>query len=201
MDELATELKALIRATGKRKVPAQPAVVVPARKPLPALGTLSRDMTVLDAQQGAAEAALLSQARKVRSGREAAGVGDRYAERQSPVRPTLAQLVGKRVDVCCNYDLKEGGTELRWSQGLVLYVSDGTNIPKPPPAVTALFKMDEAIMIRWDANEKRNELEKDIPWRLLPSRWSPKRAHTSTGSRGSSRVAHGRECARPTPCD
>ena len=191
--ELEDELKMLIKANRNRAVPKKPPVAVPARKPLPVLGTLSKDVLALDAQRSAAEDAVLSRARKVRSGREADGIGDRYAEQQPQVKPTMAQLLGKRVDVCCNYDLKEGGSELRWSQGLVILVSDGTNIRKPPPAVTALFKKNEAVMISWDANEARKELESEIAWRLLPSKWNPKGAHVDGSWRMDVSVP-------PTPC-
>eukprot|EP00966_Prymnesium_polylepis_P076180 1765619-Prymnesium_polylepis.1 len=76
---------------------------------------------------------------------------------QPAARPTMAQLLGKRVDVCCLYMLDGGGSELRWSQGEVILVSDGKNITMPPPARTKKFKANEAVMIRWDANRERNE--------------------------------------------
>ena len=71
--ELAAELKAAIKSTSKRAVPPQPPVTAPARKELPKLGTLACDVKALDAQQGAAEAAVRAQAQKIRSAREAAG--------------------------------------------------------------------------------------------------------------------------------
>ena len=39
-------------------------------------------------------------------------------------------LVGKRLDICEKYTLDEGNTELRWSQGTVILVSNGSNIIK-----------------------------------------------------------------------
>ena len=59
-------------------------------------------------------------------------MGDRYAECQ-PSKPTVGEkLLGKRLDVCCSYDLDAGGSELRWSQGKVVLVSDGHNISRGP---------------------------------------------------------------------
>ena len=40
-------------------------------------------------------------------------------------------FIGKRSNVCFDYYLKEGGTELRWCLGEVVDVSDGLNILKP----------------------------------------------------------------------
>ena len=37
-------------------------------------------------------------------------------------------LIGQRLDICESYNLDKGGTELRWSQGEVVLVSDGFNI-------------------------------------------------------------------------
>ena len=39
-------------------------------------------------------------------------------------------LIGTRLDICEKYDLDEGGSELRWSQGEVILISDGSNIIK-----------------------------------------------------------------------
>eukprot|EP00966_Prymnesium_polylepis_P257616 5951337-Prymnesium_polylepis.2 len=89
----------------------------------------------------------------------------------------MQELLGKRVDVCCNYELDGGGSELRWSQGEVILVSDGKNIPCPPPARTAMFKANEAVIIRWDANKQRKEVVTESAYRLLPSWWNPRGAH------------------------
>ena len=83
--------------------------------------------------------------------------------------------IGKRLDVCEKYILDDGGTELRWSQGEVVSVSDGFNILKPG-ACRAKYKAGEAVMIRWDANIDRNEVASTSAQRLLP--WNPKGKHT-----------------------
>eukprot|EP00966_Prymnesium_polylepis_P004939 113494-Prymnesium_polylepis.1 len=76
----------------------------------------------------------------------------------------MDQLLGKRVDVCCRYMLDGGGSELRWSQGQVILVSDGKNIRMPPPARIAKFKANEAVLVRWDANKERNEDVSESPY-------------------------------------
>ena len=71
-------------------------------------------------------------------------------------------LIGKRLDICELYELEEGGTELRWIQGKVVSVSDGANIIKPGSR-TACFKKGEGVLICWDANKERNEVETVSP--------------------------------------
>ena len=38
-------------------------------------------------------------------------------------------LIVKRLDVCLQYFLDDGRTEIFWIKGEVILVSDGTNIP------------------------------------------------------------------------
>ena len=87
------------------------------------------------------------------------------------------KLIGKRLDVCFEWNLEEGGTELRWSQGEVVDVSDGSNIIKTG-ARSACYKKGEAVMIRWDADKDRNEHSHVSSQRLLPSKWNPKKEHS-----------------------
>ena len=68
----------------------------------------------------------------MRQEREQKGIGDIYSELQPHSRPNIdKKLVGKRLDICERYELDEGGSELRWSQGEVVKVSDRSNILKP----------------------------------------------------------------------
>ncbi len=55
-------------------------------------------------------------AKKIRDDREAEGVGDRYGCMQQTSAPAVDEhLIDKqRLEVRCQYDLDEGGTELRW---------------------------------------------------------------------------------------
>ena len=96
------------------------------------------------------------------------------------------KLIGKRLDVCFEWNLEEGGTELRWSQGEVINVSNGSNILKPG-ARKSCYKKGEAVMIRWDENKERNEASHVTLQRLLPSKWNPMNNHTQ----GSWRLDHG----------
>eukprot|EP00966_Prymnesium_polylepis_P249927 5777672-Prymnesium_polylepis.1 len=72
-------------------------VAVPARKSLPVLGSLTRDVRDLDAKQGAAKAALRATARRVRSEREAAGVACRTADDEGAARQAGRRLLQLRA--------------------------------------------------------------------------------------------------------
>lgn len=101
-------------------------------------------------------------------------MGDQYTYMQPFLRPNVdGTLIGERLDVCCSYEIDGGGSELRWCQGEVIKVSDGTNIVKPN-SCTACFKRGEAVVMRWDANDERNEPSSESAQRLLPSKWNPK---------------------------
>ena len=93
------------------------------------------------------------------------------------IPPVDKRLIGRRLDVCFEWNLEEGGTELRWSQGEVVDVSDGTNILKPG-ARTACYKKGEAVMIRWDEDQDLNEPSHVSAQRLFASKWNPKKEHT-----------------------
>jgi hypothetical protein len=111
----------------------------------------------------------------VRSEREMAGFGDIHSEMQPTSMPNVdASLVGVRLDVCFRYDLDEGGHELRWCQGEVTLVSDGSNLPIPNKR-NAKYKAGEAVAIRWDANEECNELPSETVQKLPKSKWNPKK--------------------------
>ena len=89
-------------------------------------------------------------------------------------------MVGTRLEICCVYELAEsegGGEVLRWCQGEVMFVSDGTNITKPG-SVRAKFKKGEAVWLKWDAIPERNEAEYESSQRLLKSKWNPRGKHT-----------------------
>ena len=142
------------------------------------MGVKTKDLDAIDALGMSKGTELEDKSIQLQNEREAVGVGDRYTEMQSMSRPTInKQLLGKRLDVCFEYELEIGGTELRWSQGEVIMISDGSNILKPG-ARTAKFKAGEAVRICWDANTDRNEPIHITDQRLLPSKWNPKGKHS-----------------------
>ena len=101
-----------------------------------------------------------------------------YSELQPCSRPNIDKhLVGKRLDVCERYELDEGGSELRWSQGKLLSVSDDSNTLKPG-ARSACYARGEAVLIQWDENKVRNEPSTTSSQRLLISKWNPKCTHS-----------------------
>lgn len=171
---LASHLKTIILAERDRVIPPQPPVRVPARKDLPTLGTQAPIVAALDEAQASSEAHLMLLAKTAIADREARGEGDRYAECQPTARPAVDKgLLGKRLEIYCEYKYLDGdGSEPLWCPGKVVAVSDGSNMPKPPPARSNYAK-GEAAMIEWDANEARGEAVTTSAQRLLPSKWNP----------------------------
>ena len=178
VDQLGDHLKLIIKEQRKRGIPSKPPIPLPERKDLPTLGTKTPDLLAIEATYLLKSNKFEKDAHTTRNNREAAGVGDRHADLQPMSRPNIDQhLLGKRLDVCEKYVLEEGGSELRWSQGIVIKVSNGSNILKPG-ARTAKFKKGEGVLIRWDANAAHNELVSTSAQRLLLSKWNPKQTHT-----------------------
>ena len=79
-------------------------------------------------------------------------------------------FIGSRLDVCFEFELDEGGKELRWCQGIVTQVSDGSNMLYQN-ARSKCYKKGEAVMIVWDAivgvSDKYESTQK-----LLKSKWN-----------------------------
>lgn len=179
---LALHLKVIIAAEATRPIPSTPPVPLPARKVLPTLGETACDVAALDAKQMDGAAAFDQKARAEVERREAEGEGDRYEQCQPTSRPAVATLLGKRLDYLFEYaHASGGGSDLRWSQGVVTLVSDGTNIYKPG-AVSAKFKAGEGVNIKWDACPGRGEAESSTTAvALLPSKWNPRSGEPREG--------------------
>ena len=78
--------------------------------------------------------------------------------------------------MCVSCDWSEGGTELRWSHGGVILVSNSSNIVKIY-SISAYCKAGEAVIMGWDANVSCGEKGIDSAQYLLPSKWNPKVKH------------------------
>ncbi len=181
-DELAQHLKNIIRDTRNRKIPKNAPVVLPMRKELPVLGTQTSDVVAIDAARLATSDEFEANARRIRDDREANGIGDSCGNKQPMSAPNVDdELIGKRLEVCVEYELlNEIGTELRWCPGEVTLVSDGTNIVKPDSVTgRAFYKKGEAVMMRWEANEKCNEPETESSQKLAKNKWNPRGQHTA----------------------
>lgn len=182
--KLTVHLKTIIAAGKSRDIPSKPPRPLPERKELPTLGTMARDAAALELLQLGKGDAFEAKAHAVRAEREEAGVGDSCAERQQIPSPAVdVSLVGRRLEICCDYQLADGSEwEPRWCAGEVIAVSDGTNILKIG-AVTAKYKKGEAVMMRWDARRDRNEVATESAARLLKSKWNPKGVQEAGGWR------------------
>ena len=107
------------------------------------------------------------------------------AERQQKSAPSVdSTLLGKRLEICCNYDLLPPlvGKEPRWCAGEVVLISDGTNIAIPDRP-RAKYPKGEAVMMRWDADVAREEPVTTSSARLLVTKWNPKGEQTDGGWR------------------
>ena len=61
--------------------------------------------------------------------RGAVGVVNRYSNMRLTSAPDIDKiLIGERLDVCLQYFLDDGGTEILWIQGEVKLVPDGKKI-------------------------------------------------------------------------
>ena len=175
-NDLKEHLKWILTEERKRTVPGKPPARLPLRKELPTLGTLAPDVASIDDLHAREASSFEDRARALRSEREAAGVGDRYTGMQPASQPSVDRnLVGQQIENCFSYDLNDGGTSLLWRQGVVLEVSDGTNMMRGP---RSKFKKGEAVRVQWDANEEVGEDVNESVESLLPSRWNPRNKHT-----------------------
>ena len=60
--------------------------------------------------------------------RDAVGIGDRYSNMQYNSAPAIDKyFIGKRLDICLQYFIDDGGTRLPWIQREIILVSDGKN--------------------------------------------------------------------------
>ena len=178
VNELSNHLKKIISHQRTREIPNKPPVELPERKILPTLGTKMAALSRIEGKYASQSQNFEIAGQNLRVERELAGIGDRYSQMQPLSMPVVdKKLIGKRLDVCFEWNLEEGRTELRWSQGEVVDVSDGSNILKHG-ARSACYKKGEAVMIRWDEDKDRNEPSHVTSQRLLPSNWNPKKEHS-----------------------
>ena len=148
--ELGKHLKHIIREEKKRTIPNKPPAMIPQRKQLSQLGELTSNVKVIDAAHQEKSVQQDCNARMMRIDRELIGQGDRYEELQPTSMPKIdSRLIGTRLDVCFYFELDTGGKELRWCQGCVKDISNGSNMLYPN-ARTKCYKEGEAVRILWD---------------------------------------------------
>ena len=158
-------------------IPDKPPVQIPEREKLKILGTATEQLTVIEECNKLKLSGFEEHARNLKAERELVGVGDSYANIQPQSMLKIDNsLVGKQLDICVEYTLIEGSTELRWSQGNVILASNGSHIIKLGSR-TACYKKGEAVMICWDANPDRNEESTTSAQRIMTSKWNPKGCH------------------------
>ena len=137
-------------------------------KILPTLGTKTSTLPLIEKTYNDQSDKFETDWKNERAERELAGIGDIYSNMQPLSMPSVdKKLLGKRLDVCFEWNIEEGGKKLRWSQGQVVNVSNGSNILKPG-AWTSCYKNGEAVTIKWDEKKDGNELSYISSQCLLP---------------------------------
>ena len=105
---------------------------LPKRKVLPTLGTKTGILSRIEENYESQTEKFEMEAQNERVERELAGIGDIYENIQPLSMPVIdKRLIGKRLDVCFEWTLNKGGIKLRWSQGELIDVFNGSNILKP----------------------------------------------------------------------
>jgi len=106
---------------------------------LPTLGTQTCDAAALDHMYLSDENKFKQRAEKARRERESKGEGSIYSLLQPFSRPELTELIGKRIDVLCSFDIdiRKGTKELRWCQGKVLEIVESAH--------------DPTVKVKWDS--------------------------------------------------
>ena len=152
-------------------------MLLTAQKALPQISTQVPDVVAMDEDRPETSYEFEQQARHTILEKEEVGIVDIYSNIQPTSAPSIDKgFIEKRLDICLQYFLDDGGTELRRSQGGVMLVSDGTNIPKKQGR-KACYKAGKDVMIRWGKNKERNKAVSELPQSLLRSKWNPMATH------------------------
>ena len=148
-------LKKVIRAMTGRQI-SKPEIIIPARKSLPIIVNLTKDVLHIDNRYNSLKEELDQRENDRRCEQERSGVSDRLSHVQSPIAPILK--VGLRIDMLFNHGKNENDENiLMWSQCVIWLVSDGKNMPKESGG---FHKKRDCIVI-WDPNVERGELNSE----------------------------------------
>jgi hypothetical protein len=125
--ELAKHLQYIIGYEKKLEVPAEPPFNLPQRPSLATLGTAISDVASLDQKYASNLSELKEAASRTRREREIQDQGSMYSQLQPFSRPEVSELVGKRIDVLFSVNIDARNKSLRWCQGEVIGVVDGSS--------------------------------------------------------------------------
>jgi hypothetical protein len=158
--ELAKHLQYIIGYEKKLEVPAEPPFNLPQRPSLATLGTAISDVASLDQKYALNFSELKKAASRTRREREIQGQGSMYSQLQPFSRPEVSELIGKRIDVLFSVDIDARNKSLRWCQGEVIEVVDGSSKP--------------TVTVEWDptpdiAGSENGSTSDQV---LLPTKWN-----------------------------
>ena len=160
VQELAWHLRWIIKEENKYDVPPGPNINVPMRIHLPTLGTQTCDIGALDRRYLSNKNELKQKAEKACREQESKGEGSTFSQLQPFSWPELTELISKRIDVLCSFDIdiRKGTKEVRWCQGEVLEIVESAR--------------DPTVKVKWDAQLDAYGYEEETitNQRLLPSR-------------------------------
>ena len=157
--ELANHLKWIISEEKKYEIPSEPKVNMPQKPNMAMLGTPAVNVDKWDAKYKAEEDVVRKNADEARRESEARGEKSLYSMMQPWFPPPLEDLVDRRIDVLCNFTVKNDNV-LRWCQGKVLKI---------------INKEKNKVSVKWDAMPDVEAEAEDGTCILPPGKWNKDR--------------------------
>ncbi len=131
-EQLVEHLKMIVKS--KRLPPSELPVKIPICKEFGQLGELAADAKTLDNNWAKVREEFMEGVEKLQDKNEAQGLGDCYSEFQPFIAPAIGDLLGKFIEVYCQYDIPQPDGSIKqecyWNCGLITMISYGKNIRK-----------------------------------------------------------------------
>ena len=125
----------------------KPKIIIPHRKNLPIIGTLTKDVITIDSNHVALKNEIEERADARRNNQEISGECDKFYNLQSLITPELK--VGLRIDMIFNYCDNEQDNDVKMrSQGEIKIISNVTKLPKESSG----FPTKAYCLVSWDVS-------------------------------------------------
>ena len=150
-------------------------VDLPTRKSLPILGTLSPDIIRRDRNRAAEEKNLVQEAEKLMKELEEKGYGDRFADMQQCSSPAIDKnLVGKKIEVLCEYYEEDGTPFFCWAKGVVEAIPSkgGKSSSKGKTKKGKKEAEHEFVIVKWGEEYCVSGETDTTRQKLLKSKWN-----------------------------
>ena len=152
-----------------------PPVDLPTRKSLPILGTLSPDIIRRDRNRAAEEKKLVQEAEKLMRELEEKGYGDRFADMQQRSAPVIDKnLVGKRIEVLCEYYEEDGTPFFCWAKGVVEAIpsKERKSSSKGKTKKGKKEAANQFAIVKWDEEYCESGGTDTTKQKLIKSKWN-----------------------------